>query len=477
MYESSAVRDNRTSSAFSYYKENIMRYLILLVLFLMPQPVFAAGNTLEWLPSNLRLCTNTPGSSNADDCEIAADGKFVVVVWDDNRNGSEHIYCNVSTDGGTTWQADDIRLNTSIAGDSRSIKPAVAVSGSRAWVAWVDTRFGSADIFVNYSSDYGQTWLPSDIRLNLGSTQGDKLCWETQVHASGNNVYVTWIETRFGYVEGLFLNYSLDGGSTWQPTDVQIDDGVADVSFWQIVADGATVYAMWWANGINIYFNRSLDNGAHWMDSDHRVNVSDGDNSDPVFAVEGSTIYVFWDRYNSGKQINFNHSHDGGVSWDQTDTEMPFGANPQLALANGVVHLSNLQNDRIYYRQYRSESGWKDPIAVRDFDVKDFDLPILVVNDSLVFLAWYDMSCLDQSIRCNYSMDRGRSFASVSAPYIYLNDNACMMTAIADDPRAAISGDNVYVVWKDSRNIKTDIYFTTSTIPGKALPFLYLLMD
>ncbi|MBN2667095.1 MAG: exo-alpha-sialidase [Bacteroidales bacterium] len=455
-----------------------MCYLMLLVFILMPQLVFASGNALDWLPSNIRIPTNTPNYSIASNGEIDADNKFVVVVWEDNRNGNEDIYCNFSTDGGVNWQASDIRVNTNTAGASRSLCPTVAVCGSRVYVAWTDTRNGYADIYLNYSGDYGQTWLNSDIRLNLGSNPGEKLANTPQVHASGNNVYVTWIETRFGYLEGLFLNYSLNGGANWQSPDVQIDGGAHDVWLWQIIADGTKLYAMWWANGEDIYFNRSLDNGVHWMDAgQHKVNVSDeGYCENPIFSVEGSTIYVFWDKNEGGRLINFNHSEDGGISWDETDNELSFGSSPQMTLNKGVVHLVNLQNSSLYYRQYTSQSGWKSPIIVRGYDVKSFNVPVLEVKDHLVFLAWYDTVCLDESVRYNYSLNRGQNF-SATFPPVFLNDNAGEMTARTDDIRIAVSGSYIYVIWKDYRNGKADIYFTISRIPAKVLPFLNLLLD
>ncbi len=237
-----------------------------------------------------------------------------------------------------------------------------------------------ADIFFNYSKDYGQTWLNNDVRLNLGSAAGEKYCWPPQVHVSGDNVYVSWVETRDGYLEGLFLN----------------------------------------------------------------------------------------------------HSSDGGASWDTTDTEMSFYGNPQVELRNGTVSVTNVQDNSIFFRKYTLQTGWRDPVDVRAYNMLTFHAPSFALLDSLVFFAWYDTSCLDQSVRYNYSLDGGTHFAEPKGGY--LNDNACGdSTARVEDPKIAISGNKVYVAWGDFRNWKTDIYFTMGIVPEQKpkgiLPPLFLLLE
>ncbi|HPQ45477.1 MAG TPA: sialidase family protein [Syntrophales bacterium] len=465
-----------------------MRYVMLLVFILVPQIVFATGNAVHWLPSNIRLCTNTPDASSADNHEIAADNDFVAVVWDDDRNNPsyEDIYVNFSTDGGVTWQGSDRRINTNSAGTYRSIYPDIAVCGSRVYVVWLDTRFGQADVFFNYSSDYGQTWLPSDVRLNLGSGQGEKTAADPLVYASGNNVYVTWREYRYWtgsyHRSGIYTNYSLNGGATWQPTDVQIDDDNSSVETYQIRVDGDKVYAVWWRLGTaeDIYFNRSLNNGASWM-TPLKISMSGTANREPVFDVEGSTIYAFWNNADSSsRRIRFNFSEDGGVSWHETDIDPFSGSNPNIVLTGGMIHLlyfSPFYTYGMYYVQYLPQSGWKDPVEIAGGDI---DRPYgkgLTVKGSFVFSSWGDVNALaDQNVRCNYSLNGGTGFVSNTTP-IYLNDNAGFETARAVDTVFTVSGKKVHVAWIDYRNGKPDIYYTMGSIPARALPFLNLLLD
>ena len=277
-----------------------MRIIISLLCIVMASVCVAhAGSpAIKWPAANVRINTNPAGGTVSTNPAVAADGNLVAVVWQDKRAGNEDVYCNVSSDGGKTWWANDVRLNTNSAGHSRSLFPSVAVSGSRILVAWQDNRSGYADIYYNYSADGGATWLGADVRMNVGSNAGEKLAWPPDVFLSGNYAYVVWLETRVGYVESLFINYSTNMGTTWQGSDVQIDDGTADVLDYKVRVIGQNVYVVWQNSSEDISFQRSLSNGEQWLADDVVLNTSDtGSRSNPDFDVEDNKIVVFWDRY------------------------------------------------------------------------------------------------------------------------------------------------------------------------------------
>ena len=94
------------------------------------------------------------------DPRIAADGQSVYVIWEDFRNGTfpmvSDIYFNRSLDGGTTWLPTDVRLNVGVApGATLALDHDIAVSGSVVYVVWEDQRNGSngqgRDVYLNRS--------------------------------------------------------------------------------------------------------------------------------------------------------------------------------------------------------------------------------------------------------------------------------------------------------------------------------------
>ena len=129
---------------------------------------------------------------------------------------------------GMAQKDTDVRLNTDLPGAAVFEKPQIAASGDSVYVTWMDTRndFGvdhhlEWDIYFNRSLDGGATWLPSDIRLDT-DLPGAARSEVPQIAASGDSVYVTWWDGRDGTAD-IYFNRSLDGGATWLTSDIRLD--------------------------------------------------------------------------------------------------------------------------------------------------------------------------------------------------------------------------------------------------------------
>jgi len=122
-----------------------------------------AGAT--WLAADVRLDAATPDGSSFR-VDVAASGGRVWVVWQDDQAGEEDIYLNLSEDAGTTWLPAPLRLDTDLAGSGASTLPQIVSVGDVVLVVWQDTRDGAADIRLNRSADGGRTWLAADVRLD-----------------------------------------------------------------------------------------------------------------------------------------------------------------------------------------------------------------------------------------------------------------------------------------------------------------------
>lgn len=171
------------------------------------------GNT--WQTLNRRI-SNTGALPYSISLTVDETGN-VYCAWHDGRTNanSPDVYFNSSSDNGNTWQTSDLKINTGIAGSIYSIWPVIDSDESgRVYVAWYDRRNSIGDIYLNFSSDYGANWLGSDIRLDTDSPSADSGYPEI---ASDNNghIYVIWIDNQDGIGPGLYMNYSLDYGTTW----------------------------------------------------------------------------------------------------------------------------------------------------------------------------------------------------------------------------------------------------------------------
>ena len=128
---------------------------IKLVMVLIGSLVFVATAPADW--SAVRRITWTSGGSYYPALAIDASG-YLHVVWHDDTPGNYQIYYKRSTDGGTTWSANQRLTWTS----NDSITPDIAVDPpGRVHVVWHDYTPGNAEIYYKRSTDGGASWLPS----------------------------------------------------------------------------------------------------------------------------------------------------------------------------------------------------------------------------------------------------------------------------------------------------------------------------
>ena len=308
-----------------------------------------------WLESDVRLNTDPAGSAVCRGPRICCDGGNVYVVWYDERNGRTDIYFNRSTDSGSTWLASDRRLDTDDPGVRDSSNPAICCSGSDVYVVWRDHRNLHSDVFLNRSTDGGATWLASDVRVNTDAAGADHRQYP-QVCCAGANVYVAWEDGRNGGYD-IYFNRSTDRGATWLADDTRLETSVAGAtgsSAVQLCCHGRSVYVVWQDGrdgSDDIYFNRSLDAGSTWLSDDQRLDTDgpgDSYSSAPQICCAGQNVYVVWDdnRHRSGSEsdIYFNCSLDGGASWLSSDMRLNTGApggartfGPQIACDEAQV--------------------------------------------------------------------------------------------------------------------------------------------
>ena len=87
----------------------------------------------------------------------------------------------------------------------------IATSGNNVFMAWANNDTGHWNVFFAKSTDGGKTLKTMMISaLNKGNT----IDQNTEIAASGSNVYVTWWTNKTGVLMPLF-RASSDGGNTF----------------------------------------------------------------------------------------------------------------------------------------------------------------------------------------------------------------------------------------------------------------------
>ncbi len=267
--------------------------------------VFVARSTDSGATWSTPLQLSTPAGATfvAAEPRVAAAGSNVFVTWRDNRSGSLDVYVRVSTDAGATFGAETRMDLGTPAGASSSFSPAVAASGTGAWVVWIDDRdTGSFDVWMNRTTNAGASWLAGAVQLDQDPLHHDSIEPHVISPAAGT-VIVSWLDYRFGQPDPYSV-LSTDSGATFA-APIRLDTGTtpgASASHDLDIAASGTLVAAVWADSrsglTDVYANFSLDQGVTWQPQDYRLDsgaAGSADSETPrVWATTGAfhTVWV-----------------------------------------------------------------------------------------------------------------------------------------------------------------------------------------
>ena len=319
-------------------------------------------------------------SGRAAHASIAAAGRFVHVVWGDVRHGTAEIYWRRSVDGGASWE-EERRLSDL---PFESWVPSVAASGEDVWVAWVDLRDGNEEEYVKVSRDGGDHWTP-DTRL----TSNDADSWAPSIVLSSGVAHVSWFDRRDAEVSPADVEAQLDAilalmGLPFEPAPPP---------------DLHTYYLPPFMARVEEKRRRIQDAAPAWVAS----------GGDPA-RLEGE-LREFERRmrdWAGGWEIYYARSTDGGRSWT-----------PEVRLTNA--------------------SG----ASAR---------PSIAVDGENVFLVWFDNRDDDFEVYFKQSRDGGETWL----PDLRLTEAA----GDSAHPTVAARGGAVHVLWHDHRDGNAEIYYS-----------------
>jgi hypothetical protein len=422
---------------------------------------------------DIRVSTDTPGSALSLYPAVCCNGNNIYAAWYDGRNGNQDIYFNRSIDGGRSWLAQDIRLDSGSAGAAGSLLPEICCSANQVYVTWYDERNGEPDIYFNRSLDSGLTWLPADIRIDSGPV-GSAASRAPSICCDGQRVHVAWHDDRNGTWD-IYSNRSIDSGATWLALDVRVDraTGSTAARFPQIACSGSHVVCTWGderQGGHSVLFNRSLNSGVSWEISDTILDNADSAGI-PQMAVAGTHIHVVWtDTRGNMPHVRYNSSGNLGVAWLASDVQVDASAggtsNPSVC-AFDLDFFVVWQDTRsgaadIYFQRTRDRGAtWLPNDARLDRDMAGSATsvdPVICCQQNNVHVAWRDARAGQFDILLRYSSDRGDNW---SVPEVRMDTNPVGSTNSAG-PEICCVGPISGVLWFDDRHAPgsaADIYF------------------
>ena len=143
----------------------------------------------------------------SEDPAISADGKYVHLVWNDNRDSAPGkgmaVYYRRSSDAGKTWDPEKALTHA----PEYTYFPAIHLTGASADVVYGDRQSGHYDIFHQHSTDCGTTWGAKE---EITKTPTEE--FYPSLVRDGSNVHMVWTGK-----EGVMYLYSNNGGASWDP--------------------------------------------------------------------------------------------------------------------------------------------------------------------------------------------------------------------------------------------------------------------
>ena len=495
-----------------------------------------------WLLGVLALATACPGSSDdvvavgdfdrpidgtSNDIEQSLDafksfdpemcvtnqGRIYAAWIDDREAPWLEVYMNRSDDGGRTW-TNPTKVRREGVGNASGVS--LACLGDRVYLAWEDTRDSESEysnIYVNWSSDAGDTWLDEDIRLDTFDPEGRYISLAPQIvlfrgqDRSGTPrqlVHVVWYDQIEGAPD-VYVSTSLDGGTTFrEPVRISGPEEVPGEA-WSgnplaEVDDIGRLHVVWedTRNGAqDIFYSRSNQDASSFSGQTRVSNVSQrgsGYAFAPSLAVSGKNVYVVWHDTSSGdnRDIFMNYSSDQGNNWWGLNQQIerrvdsdPQGQNDSRNAA--VVALGDTahvvwQDNRngaydIYYREVDAGdlAGAAEERRLDNGDgagSSNSVEPMIAVSNAHLVVGWSDFRGADQLNDLYYNYrgigDAPTNFSTVND---FRLDSVFPGTKFAASPSIAVYEGEVFTIWEDNRDGEgadgypdLDIYFSYTPV-------------
>lgn len=274
--------------------------------------------------------------------KIMMDGDNIFIAWSDERVQNMPVYMNYSTDGGRTFQEDDVDMTP---GYSTNLNEIIK-SGGRYYFFSHGKKPGedNTSIYVRESDD-GKSW--SEIKQ---IRELDEWAPYT-INAYGTKAgpLVFW-----GGVKGLYYAYKDEEGQ-WQDKVVSGTQG-SDINRFTVAAgtDGkihiAASYRKWQARKLkaNVFVFSSSDQGRTWGKA-VKLNRNIYSNTSSFFpdmhvADDGLVVVTWLDHRLIRGNVYVNYSLDGGGTWLEEDINFE----PEPGARNSFFPYAVGAGDKIY---------------------------------------------------------------------------------------------------------------------------------
>jgi hypothetical protein len=430
-----------------------------------------ATPTLNVLPRTFTGSTATevqidaggPGIPGTSRGVVAALDTEVVCAFCDARSGNSHVQVNPSLDGGSTWKGP--RQADTAPATVDAWDPAVAVDGgSTVLAAWCDQRaLGNGAIYANVSTDGGQTFAAQDVRVDAAAGRA-AICSSTRAAIAGGNLYVAWLDNRNASIGGMiYVAQSSNGGQSWTETRLDAHASgpwtVRDLTLTAVGADVSVAWVEQIAGTTNVVVASSQNGGGGFantiVNAAPSANVFDG-----KLVASGGVLHAAWrdDRAGPATQAFTRYSADGGATW-VGEVQVPLGALKLQVRSLGIsasgpnVQITAATQDQggtalvpVIATSTNFGASFQFSGALPQGTSDSVRLPRTAAQGPAVYASWNEI-VYGSGERGALSQTAGASFATASK----VSGSSTSDGAFFPDRSVLATGTRFYVVWEESR--------------------------
>ncbi len=295
------------------------------------------------------------------------DGRLYA-AWMDDRTNVYKIYGALSTDGGSSWAADQ-RIDDAPASAMARFVSLTSLPAGDLIAVWEDVRAGAWNwnVYLSrgvWNAGSGAFDWSTSVRVNTTGGPNDAGYYMHPSVASDRfgRVHVAWTDWREGVYYQVYFRSSTDGGLTWGG-EVRISDEIgyqpvagdpALIADPHDLADPPALLCAWndwrgYAPGgryPEVFFARSTDGGDTWTNPNVKVNDITSYYQQVakrvVAATLSGTIAVGWfnDDAVGQSEMRVSRSSNGGATWSSSTslTDPLIGGSVPVNLAGGLAN-------------------------------------------------------------------------------------------------------------------------------------------
>jgi hypothetical protein len=364
----------------------------------------------------------------------------------------------------------NIKLNDD-SGKARQTEVALAAGpGGLLLAGWMDERSDRTCSF-SWSVDGGATWSKNVTIGNTANFVGDPA---VTIDGGGNLYAVCQQYINAGSTGNIKMMTSTDKGATWSA--VQMIQSAPDKPWASGGYESGTVFVSWLGNPGGI--KRSIDMGKTWETTQSTGNIVHGT------AITTSTtglVHVPYNADSDRNQLRYLRSKDNGKTWEKARDLLPdmgrfcfqcqprqhpivgAGSDPtgKFVAITWASTFEGGEGDDDVWLMYSKDGGdtWTKPLRVNDNETKSrqFESWVAVDNYGRVHVAWTDYRNGGQNATYYArSADPEKGFEK----NLEITEKRGSGTTdfLGDYKGIVVSGDDVVVVWQDTRTDSGDIY-------------------